>query len=172
MSIVCFIFLSFRNSWAEGIELGSWHIVQTILTSIRKKASHWATAPSGAEPLHRGLTITLIGTPQDEWSARYRHLYLTTPNTASEQPETYALVSAVTWIGVRSHKRYMVTWWQCRFSSRIIPCIEDTERCISIVMRWVPTPVLWQFEMGGKLSPFNITGMNVLEPFCGDRWKE
>jgi len=77
--------------------------------------------PSGPGPPHyRGFTIALSHTtvgknPLDEWSARYRHLYLTTHNShkrqtcmlpaglkptipASEPPQTHALDREVTGI--------------------------------------------------------------------------
>jgi hypothetical protein len=83
--------------------------------------SHGATAPSGPGPPHcRGFTITLrhttlYRTPLDEWSARRRVLYLTKFNNkqtsmpparfepagpASERPQTHALNSAVSGIGL------------------------------------------------------------------------
>jgi hypothetical protein len=52
---------------------------------------HGAKASSGPRPHHyRGFTIilrhtTLGRTPLDEWSAQYRNLYLTTPNTHKRQ---------------------------------------------------------------------------------------
>jgi hypothetical protein len=81
-----------------------------------------ATAPSGSgPPCYRGFMIilrqtTLGRTPLDEWSARHRHLYLTTHNThkrqtsmppagfevaipASERPQTHALDRTDTGIG-------------------------------------------------------------------------
>jgi hypothetical protein len=90
---------------------------------IAQKQKHDATAPSGPEtPHYRGFTITLrhttLGrTPLDEWSARRRHLYLTTHNSqetdihalgeirtrnppASERPQTQALDRAATGIGL------------------------------------------------------------------------
>jgi hypothetical protein len=165
---ICLFFLSFRNNWTEGIELATVGTLFRLLWQVFvRRHSIGATAPIGPEPSHRGHTITLGWTPLDEWSARRRYLYLTTPNTtdshapcgirttilSGERPETYALDSAVTGIDVRSHKRHTVTWWQGRFISLIIPDtkgdVSGTERCISIVMRWVPAPASWHFEVGG-----------------------
>ena len=89
--------------------------------------SNGATAPSGPGPPHyRGFTITHVRhttlgrTPLDVWSARRRHLYLTTHNShkrqtsmptagfepaipASKRPQTHVLDRAATGIGLRVH---------------------------------------------------------------------
>jgi hypothetical protein len=85
-----------------------------VLSRKIHSSLHCATAPTGPRRPHfRGFTITLrythtlSRTPLDEWSARRRHLYLTTHNThkrqtsmplavfepaisAIEMPQTYA----------------------------------------------------------------------------------
>ena len=76
-----------------------------------------STAPSEPGPPHyRGFTITLGRSPLQEWSARRRHLYLTSHNThnsqtsmptagfepaipASERPQTHASDRASSRIG-------------------------------------------------------------------------
>jgi len=89
---------------------------------------HGATAPSGPRPPHyRGFIITLrhttLGrTPLDEWLVRSRDCYLTTHNThkrqtsmtpagfeltftTRERPQTHALDSAATGVGILSDMR-------------------------------------------------------------------
>jgi hypothetical protein len=98
---------------------------------------------------------------------------------ASEQPETYASVSAVTLIGIRNRKKICgdLVAVQDQFTVNTVRggytgemfryrTVYPDRNALS------PNACLVAVRSGRQMSPFNIIGMNVLEPPCGDRGKE